>query len=108
MWCVRPAVLLGLLAVAPQAPPPQTPKERFATLQSEYTKAEGAWNERYSPGGKPTPDDETLVRYRDWPTWSFLPKFMEFAEQNPKDPAAVDALLWIVDQGQAIGLTDKE
>jgi hypothetical protein len=33
---------------------------------------------------------------------------MELAEKYPKDAAAVDALMWIVDQGQAIGLNDKD
>ena len=101
LWPVAFVVFAGQL-------PSQTPKERYQSLLSEYTKAEAAWIERFEPGGKQTPAEKTLARYEDWPTWAFLPRFMELAEQHANDAAGVDALLWIVEQGQAIGLNDKE
>ena len=91
----------------PDRPPP-TPKERFDALVKEYTSAEGKWTERYRSDDTPAAREESLLRYRDWPAWAFMPRFMELAEKNPKDAAAIDALLWIVDQGQAIGLNDKD
>ncbi len=108
MWTVRSVWFSVVVAAAAQVAEPQTPKEQYEALVKAYKSAEQAWTERYQPGGKPTPEDEYMVRHRDWPTWSFLPRFMEFADQNSKDAAAVDALLWIVDQGQAIGLNDQD
>ncbi len=101
LWPVALLVFAGQLAA-------QTPKQRYESLLAEYIKAVGAWTEQYEPGGKQAADVQTLARYEDWPTWTFLPRFMALAEQNPNDPAASDALVWIVDQGQAIGLNDKE
>jgi hypothetical protein len=108
MWCVRSIVFPIALAVIAQGAQPQTSKARFELLLKEYAAANGAWEQRYQPNGQPSPIEEAMVRYRDWPTWTFLPRFMALADENPKDAAAVDALLWIVDQGQAIGLNDKE
>jgi hypothetical protein len=108
MWSAPLALWPVALVVLAQLPSTQTPKERYEWLLAEYTRATKAWSERYDPGGKPTPAEESIVRYQDWPTWTYLPRFMELAEKNPSDASAVDALLWIVDQGQAIGLNDKE
>ena len=108
MWSAPLALWPVALVILAQQPSAQSPKERYESLLAEYTRATKAWSERYEPGGKETPADESVVRYQDWPTWTYLPRFMELAEQNRRDPAAVDALLWIVDQGQAIGLDDKE
>jgi hypothetical protein len=96
------------LAVVGQAAQPLTPKERFDSLVKEYTVAEGKWTERYRSDDTPAAREESLLRYRDWPAWAFMPRFMELADKNPKDAAGVDALMWIVDQGQAIGLNDKD
>ena len=98
---------LAVIVLAQQPPAPPA-KERYDALVKQYTAASVAWDKRYEPNGQPVAKDEVMIRYRDWPTWAFLPRFMAIAEDNPKDPAAVDALLWIVDQGQAIGLNDKE
>jgi hypothetical protein len=108
MWTALLALWPIALFVLAQQTPAQTPKERFDSLVAEYTRATREWEQRYTPGDKPAPAEETIARYQDWPTWTYLPQFMELAEKNPRDPAAVDALLWIVDQGQAIGLNDKD
>ena len=108
MLGVRSIVVPIALAVVGQAAQPLTPKERFDSLVKEYTVAEGKWTERYRSDDTPAAREESLLRYRDWPAWAFMPRFMELADKNPKDAAGVDALMWIVDQGQAIGLNDKD
>ena len=107
MQCVRSVLLLGVLAAIAHAAQPQTSKERFETLLKEYRSAEATWSKRYEPGDRAA-NDESMIRYRDWPTWTFLPRFMELAEQDLKDRAALDALFWIVDQGQAVGPDDVD
>jgi hypothetical protein len=105
VWSIVFPIVLVVIGQAVQA---SSARERFDSLVKEYTAAEGKWTERYRSDGTPAAKDEAPVRYRDWPTWAFLPRFMELAENEPKDAAAVDALVWIVDQGQAIGLNDKD
>ncbi len=108
MFGARSMVFPIALAAIGQAALRPTSKELFDSLVKEYTLAEGKWTERYRSDDTPAAREESLVRYRDWPAWAFMPRFMELADKNPKDAAAIDALLWIVDQGQAIGLNDKE
>lgn len=79
---------------------------RFEAFAREYDAALKAWDDRYAPGGQPTPDDRTVDRYRDWPGWSFLPRAAEIAGGKPDDPAAVAAFFWVADQVRSVGLDD--
>lgn len=86
----------------------QTPQERCEILLREYKAEELAWNARYGGGRLEDPEPLLEARYRDWPAWQYAPRFLEFAEANPGDPAAVDALLWIVNQSLAVGVSDRQ
>ena len=110
MLGVRSIVVPIALAAIGQGARAADPKRavRIASQRVRDGEQRAQWEQRYQPNGQPSPMEEAMVRYRDWPTWAFLPRFMAIADENPKDAAAVDALLWIVDQGQAVGLNDKE
>src|SRR4051812_13244154 len=94
----RVVVLLGLLlSVSPlsagEGPRPQTPKEQYEALVKEYEAANAEWRKSL----KVTPADPAWIeQYKASPMWSFAPRFLQFAEANPKEPTAVDALLKIV------------
>ena len=86
----------------------QTPRENYEILLREYKAEELAWNSLYGGGKREDPEALLEARYRDWPGWKFAVRFLEFAEANPEDPAAVDALLWIVNQSLAVGVSDRQ
>lgn len=86
----------------------QTPREHYEILLREYEAEELAWNSVYGGGRREDPEALLEARYRDWPGWKFAVRFLEFAEANPEDPAAVDALLWIVNRSLAVGVSDRQ
>jgi thiol-disulfide isomerase/thioredoxin len=94
------SLMIGLLFCAPLLPAqetkPQTPKERYEALLKEFKEAEEAWNKRYNVDTGRDAKVDWEARYRDWPGWSFPPRFLRLAEENPKDAVAIEALLQIV------------
>ncbi|QEH32328.1 Thiol-disulfide oxidoreductase ResA [Aquisphaera giovannonii] len=79
---------------------------RYEAFVKEYDAALKAWDERYSPGGKPTPEDRAIDRYRDWPGWSFLPRAAAMAGGKADDPGTVAAFFWVGEQVRSVGLND--
>ncbi len=95
----RGGVLLGFLLLVPSLAAEEerrlrTPAEQYAALIKEYEAANAEYSESLK---KATPADAAWTEhYAAWPMWSFAPRFLQFAEANPKEPRAVDALLEIV------------
>src|SRR5438128_722326 len=94
-------VMLGLLMLVGVSPlpaseePNKTPREQFAALSKEYEAAYATWKKLYLRVDDPA--SPSLLRGRqEWPGWAFAPRFLELAKANPRDPVAVDALLWVV------------
>ena len=71
-----------------------TPEGRFQELREEYKAAEEEWGRRYN--GEPGKADPG-ARYRDWPAWSFAPRFLALAEADPEDPVSFDILLRVLE-----------
>jgi thiol-disulfide isomerase/thioredoxin len=94
------SVLLCLLVCVPslwagEGPKSRTPRGAYEALLNEY---EAAVIARDKNASNVTPADPLWVKqYEAMPMWSFAPRFLQFAEANSKDPAAVDALLKIVE-----------
>jgi peroxiredoxin len=86
----------------------KTPRQRYDALIKEYEAEEVAWTVKYGAGQLNDPQAQLIARYRDWPGWSFAVRFLEFAEANPDDPAAGDALIWIVNQATSVGVGDRQ
>jgi peroxiredoxin len=104
---VNIAVLALLLALQAPAAGGQeeglTPKKQFEALVKEHAAAVEAWSKTYDQASqKPDP----IKRHMDWPSWSFAPRFFKLAEDHPGDPAAVDALLWVISLDQQVGEND--
>lgn len=98
---VRTAVgFLGLLALLPalwasEKPENQTPSEQYQALVKEYNKAQQEYQKALK--GVKTREERQKVFNEKYPRPDkFASRFLEVAEKNPKDPAAVDALVWIV------------
>jgi hypothetical protein len=88
-------LLLVLSAVAAQdksKDKPATPAEEYQALVREFSQAQQAFFKAYSEA--PTDDAKQQMFKEKYP--AFGPKFLALAEKHPKDPAAVDALVWVV------------
>jgi hypothetical protein len=71
-----------------------TPAEQFKSLVHEYNDAQRAFFKAY--GEAKTAEEKQKVFQEKYPrAEKFAPRFLELAEKNPKDPAAVDALVWV-------------
>ena len=97
------SMILGLLLCVPslamtadEKPKPATPKEQFDAMLKEFKEAEEAWNKQYNVEAGRESKVDWEARYLAWPGWSFAPRFLKLAEENTKDPVAMDALLQIV------------
>jgi hypothetical protein len=101
--------VLGVLAFAPAswalAEPPgapgakaDSPQARFEAIQKEYQQARQEFSAAYS---KATTDEERrkVVESKYPNPQKYVPRMMELADSAPDDPAAVDALVWVVQFG---------
>jgi hypothetical protein len=71
---------------------PPTPAEQYQALLKEYRAAADAFSKA---AAAVKTDEERKKLVRPWD--KFAPRFLELAENNPKNPIAVDALVWVVD-----------
>jgi thiol-disulfide isomerase/thioredoxin len=78
--------------------------DRFQALKGEHKAAENAWAKRFD--GEPGRAD-SVARYKEWPGWSFIPRFLELAEASPKDPATYDVLVRILEFGDEVSEMDR-
>jgi hypothetical protein len=101
--------VLGVLAFAPASwaldEPPgapranaDSPRARFEAIQKEYQQAQQEFSAAYR---KATTDEERQKAIQSkYPSpEKYVPRMMELAESAPDDPAAVDALVWVVQFG---------
>jgi hypothetical protein len=103
-------LLVGMAWLSPQGAGAgaSTPRERYEALLREYEAADAAWNGRYDTSAGDQAKVDWNARYADWPGWSFARRFVELAEATPGDPAAMDALYWVVDRALRVGVDDRE
>jgi hypothetical protein len=91
---------LGLLVLLPplqalDKSEKQTPVHRYQALVKEYDTAQKEFQKAAKEAK--TPQERNKVFQEKYPNpEKYAASFLELAEKNPKDPAAVDALVWIV------------
>jgi hypothetical protein len=76
-------------------PDKQTPAEQYQALVKEYVDAQQAFFKEYR-AAKTQAERQKLIEEMQPKPEKYAAKFLEIAEKNPKDPAAVDSLSWIV------------
>jgi hypothetical protein len=91
--------ILGLLALLPalqaqDKPETLTPAQQYQTLEKEYQTAVKEFRNANTKLKKSEERQRFILEKN--PQGQFAPRFLKLAEKNPKDPAAVDALIWIV------------
>ncbi len=76
-------------------PPPATPAEQVQRLLGEFQQAQSDFVAKY--GEAKTEDERSKLVEEYYPRRAeYAEKFLEVAEKNPDDPAAVQALTWVV------------
>jgi hypothetical protein len=101
------ALLLAIPAAWAEDKPkdkPPTPAEQYKALLKEYQDAMNAY---FAEVRKAQTPEERLKAYEKFPKADKLaPKLLALAEKNPKDPIALDALIWVMANGNS-RRTDK-
>src|SRR5438128_7621314 len=103
---MRRAVLgfLGLLALAPliwaeqpkeEKPNTPTPEAEYQALVKEFNDAEQEFYKLYRAAKTEQERDELLREKRPNPD-KYADRFMALAAKYPKEPAAADALIWVL------------
>ena len=102
---MRRQILAAGLAVLVLSPtlraldePPEkakTPRQRYQALFEEHQKAMQQFMDVYQKA-KTDQEKRNLVQEKYPQPQSYARRFLEIAESAPQDPAAVDALIWIV------------
>jgi hypothetical protein len=78
-----------------QQRPPQSAAEKYQAILKEYADAQKAFNDANRQAK--TNEEKQKVRAALAPKpEQFAARFLKLAEDHPKDPAAVDALIWVV------------
>jgi hypothetical protein len=91
---------LALLALLPalqardKADTP-TPVQRYEALEKEYQTAKEDFLKAVKEA-KTAQEQQKVYRDKYPQPAKFAPRFLKLAEQNPKAPVAVDALIWVV------------
>jgi hypothetical protein len=91
-------VLLPALQAQDKTETP-TPAQLYQALDKEYRKATEEYPKALAKAKTREEARKVFEEKFPWPE-PFAPRFLELAEKNPKDPAAVDALVWIVTHGR--------
>jgi thiol-disulfide isomerase/thioredoxin len=77
----------------------------YDTLTKDFQQAVGDWSQKYNV----KPDKSKRVeRFSAWPGWEFLPKFHQFALNNPNEPESFSALFWIVEHAKFVPATTQK
>jgi hypothetical protein len=108
LWVGLAALLLlgpALLARDDPKDKPQTPAEQYKALVQEYNQAQQEFMKEYR-AAKPE-ERQQLIKDKMPQPQKYAGRFLELAEKNAKDPVAVDALVWVAQNGRGTKEADK-
>jgi Rieske Fe-S protein len=78
----------------PPKQPPQSAAEQYKALVKESDDAMAAFMKEYNAAKTPE-EKQKLVQEKYPQPQKYADRFLKIAEDNPKDPAAADALVWV-------------
>ncbi len=87
-------VLATLAAAQEPKDKPQAPQEQYQALVKEYDEAVKAFQDRFKEA-KTSAETEKIHQDMVLGESKLAAKFVDLAEKNPKDSAAIDALAWV-------------
>jgi len=110
MFRIVGGILILALAVpalaAESKAKPATPTEQYQALVKEYQEARQAYFKGFQ-AAKSDEEKQRLITEKYPQPAKFAPKFLELAEKHPKDPAAADALIWILQESYGNDSADE-
>jgi hypothetical protein len=83
---------------------PSTPAEQYKALDAEYRVAQKEFQDAMRKA-KTQEERQKVFQEKAPKPDKLAPRFLELAEKYPKDAAAVDALVWVVNQTLPFGQT---
>ena len=89
------ALLFGACAQAKAA----SAAEAYQALKKEHEAAQQEFSKVYGAAKTDEERQKAMVKYPD--PQKFAGRFLAIAEKNPKDPAAIDALVWVATRGRS-------
>lgn len=89
------ALLFGACAQAKAA----SATEAYQALVKEHEAAQQEFSKVYSAAKTDEERQKVMVKYPD--AQKFAGRFLALAEKNPKDPSAIDALVWVATRGRS-------
>jgi hypothetical protein len=84
----------------------KTAADQFKALTDDVKKAQQEISQKYREAKDDEERDKIVAKYRKVPE-EFVGKFLELAQKNPKEKAAVDALTFVVTNAPAGATGDK-
>jgi len=84
----------------PQGDPPkkaetsQSPAEQYQALVKEFNDASREFSKLYQEA-KTDAEKQKVITEKNPQPQKYAARFLKIAEENPKDPAAADALVWV-------------
>jgi hypothetical protein len=110
-------VLLPAARALDEPKPAGTPAEQYKALEAEYKKSMADFMTAYR-AAKTNEERQKLFKDKYPNPDKFAARFLKLAEEHPKDPAAVDALVWVFSNSRnpgkggprekAVGLVKRE
>jgi hypothetical protein len=90
--------LAPVIRAADEPPQTKTPRQRYQALFQEHRRAHESFMEAYQQA-KTNEERQKLADEKYPKPQAYTGRFLAIAEEAPEDPAAVDALIWIVENG---------
>ena len=89
----------GLRVGAPdETPDLDTPRGRYQALRREIEKESRDFRAEYKKA-KTDEERSTISKAKSFQPRTYVGRFLEIADSTPNDPAAVDALIWVITFG---------
>jgi hypothetical protein len=108
--------MLACLAVLLFVPPswcldekkhePQSPRQQYEAVMKKYRQALQLYD-KAKQAAKTEEDRSKVIKEKRPEPNKYAGQMLEIAEKNPNDPVAVDACLWVVQQGMDGPMTEK-
>jgi tetratricopeptide (TPR) repeat protein len=102
---MKTRLLIGLvciacaaLTVAQETKPAAAAREQYQKILDEYEAAQQEFSKIYQAAKTEQEQQKAFEKYPKPEKYAL--RFLEFAEKNPHDPKAVDALVWVVQRAQ--------
>lgn len=103
------SIAVALTAGAPMFCAVAAADEAYDKLLEQFEKAEATWYEKNQAAAEPK-EGESIPAFdvTKRPATEFIPRFRAYAEANAGKPAAIPALVWVINQSEYVAPPKSE